>query len=117
MEGSPQWFSATVRLVALIEGARPEHAMECVHVFRSDDWEAAFARALELGRSHEQEYTTAEDRRLQWRLEAVLTLDLLRDSDLDGAEVCSRFVDPTPGEELAFGARLEPERSTPTQTL
>lgn len=87
------WFSTRVRLVAVVEGRAASHQMECVHVFRASEWDSAFQRALELGRSHEEEYTNDAGRVVRWTLAEVVSLDLLKADDLDGAEVYSEMTE------------------------
>ena len=115
IQSGGSWFSARVRLVAFAEGRGATHQMECIHVFRGADWDAAFQRALELGRSHEEEYVNADGALVRWRLAEVVSLDMLRSDDLDGAEVYSEISDIPPGGERS--AEIAPERSQPTQTL
>jgi hypothetical protein len=89
--------------------------MECVHVFRADNWDTAFQRALELGRAHEEEYTNEAGFPVRWVLTEVVSLDLLQTDNLDGAEVYSEITELHLGEGVP--AEVAPERSEPTQTL
>lgn len=116
MPSDPQsWFSTRLRLLAVTGDCTVSFQMECVHVFRSADWGAAFERALELGRGHEHEYPNETGSPVQWRMDAVLTLDLITSDVLDGAEVYSEIneVDPP----MYPPPQFAPERSTPTQTI
>lgn len=109
------WFSTRLRLLAVAERREVFFRMDCVHVFRAADWDAAFQRAIQLGRGHEHEYANDAGRLVQWKLDAVLTLDMVNTDDLDGAEVYSEMdeVDPATYPPPQFA----PERSTPTQSI
>ena len=102
-----QWFSTQVRILCLIEGEGAVSQGESVHVFRAQDWESAFVRALELGRGHEQEYANGDGDLVRWRLDRVVTLDMLRVEDLDGVEVYSSLSDVSGGP--AFDSEFHPE--------
>jgi Domain of unknown function (DUF4288) len=109
-----QWFSASMRLVILVEGEGATSQDEVVHVFRADDCDAAFQRALALGRSHERDYKNGYGQQVRWRLDRILTLDMIRVPDLDGAEVFSALSDVSGGP--GFDADFHPERQQPAQT-
>ena len=111
------WFSARVRLVLLIEGAGARGYADSVFVFRAADFDDAFQRALALGRKQEQEYVGGEGKRVRRRLKEVISLDILRADDLDGAEVYSEPVDLAAGEASNFDQVFTPEASKPTQTV
>lgn len=81
-------------------------------MFRAAGWEQAFRRALELGRSHERDYGDGD--RVRWRLDRILTLDMIGAPDLDGAEVFSALSDVSGGP--GFDTVFEPERHQPGQT-
>jgi hypothetical protein len=103
-----------MRLVILVEGEGATSQDEVVHVFRADDWDVAFQRALALGRSHECDYKNGCEQRVRWRLDRILTLDMIRASDLDGAEVFSALSDVSGGP--GFDTAFDPERHRPAQT-
>jgi hypothetical protein len=110
------WFSTRVRLVSRLGEDRFTHWMDCVHVFLASDWDDAFHRALELGRSHEEEYPNEAGDSVRWVLAEVISLDRVRSESLDGAEVYSKITEVEPS-----GANcpplLTPELSQPTQTI
>jgi Domain of unknown function (DUF4288) len=87
------WFSAKLRVLCLIEGHDEVTQDEVVHIFRATDFEAAFHRALDLGRSHETDYPNGDGKIVRWRFERVVTLDQISAADLDGAEVYSEMSD------------------------
>ncbi len=106
------WFSAPMRLAILVEGRDESTSQDTVvHIFRADDQDSAFGRALELGRSHENEYSNGDGERVRWRFDRVLTVDALSAEGLDGAEVYSALSDPEPG--LTFDTEFRPETHQP----
>lgn len=117
MQTDRQWYSARVQLVAIVEPGRANSVMDSIHVFRASDWDDALRRAVALGRGHEQEYVNADGDRVQWRLREVLSLDLIRADDIDGAEVHSAISDVTADDALSLATELHPERSRPAQTI
>jgi len=114
------WYSARLRIAIVVEGAGVWQYMECVHVFLAAGWPVAFERALVLGRAHEKEYSNTDGRLVRWRLNEILTLDLLSVAEIDGAEVYSEFTDAGPADSAdgsAFDRTLHPEQSQPRQTI
>ena len=109
-----QWFSASMRIVCLIEHDGATSQDERVHIFRAEDWDEALRRAIELGRTHETDYVNADGERVRWRLDRVLTLDMLRAEQLDGAVVFSSASDVSGGP--PFEMEFHPEEHHPGQT-
>jgi hypothetical protein len=57
-----RWYSAQIRWAVMVEGKQGlRHWEEAVHIFLSDDDDAAFQRALEIG--HQAERSRDEGRR------------------------------------------------------
>ena len=111
------WFSAKVRLVCLIEPTGAVRHMDSVYVFRSVDFQTAFKRALDLGKSQERAYLNADNKRVEWKLAEIVSLDIIAAESLDGVEVYSEPVDLAPRDALPIDVELHPERSEPTQTI
>ena len=111
------WFSAKVRLVCLIELTGAVRYMDSIYVFRSADFQTAFQRALDLGKSQERSYLNADQKKVIWKLAEIISLDMITAESLDGVEVYSEPADLTPGEAISIDVALHPERSQPTQTL
>ena len=111
------WFSTKVRLVCLIEPIGAVRYMDSVYVFRSADFQTAFKRALELGKSQEKTYFNVDKQKVVWKLTEIVSLDMITAESLNGAEVYSEPVDLAPGEAFPMDAALYPELSEPTQTL
>jgi hypothetical protein len=72
--------------------------------------------AVDLGREKETDYVNPDGARVRRRLERVLTLDWLRDGDLDRATVWSRIESVPPNDALAFDIEFEPLASEPSST-
>jgi hypothetical protein len=111
------WFSAKIRVACLIEGPGLVQYMDSIHVFRAENFDTAMKSAVNLGRRHEEEYINSKQERVRWRLKEIISLDILGEDLVDGAEVYSEPVEPKPMEHFDFGAEFDPGVSVPTQTL
>lgn len=117
MDPSERWFSTKVRVYCLVEGAGVFDCWEPVHVFRAGDLDIARERAIELGRSHDQDYLNEAGQRVRWRCSDILSLDDLGvESDLDGREVYYDVADWAPRIGVGFDTEFHPELSEPNQT-
>ncbi len=112
-----QWYSSKLRTVCLVEASGPLHYMDCVHVFRATSWQSALERAVELGRAHERSYLNDDNRKVRWALKEILTLDVLSDFQLDGAEVHSEFSDVAADDSSELDTIFHPEDSSPEQSV
>jgi hypothetical protein len=111
---SESWYSARMRIVCLIEGVGAHSEHHNVHIFRAADFDSAFVRALEIGRTHEGEYLNGDGETVRWRLARIESLDVIRADNLDGAEV---YFEPSlPSEVVAFDAEFHPEAHKPDVT-
>lgn len=117
MMAHPQWYSAKVRLVCLVEDEGAVQYQDTVLLFRAVSFREAFARALQLGREREEAYLNANRQQVIWRLKEILTLDFVSDTDLDGVEVCSDPTELEEDESYPFTAVFDPESSETTQTI
>jgi uncharacterized protein DUF4288 len=111
-----QWFSTKIRLACIVEPKGLQRFMDSIYVFQSTDFDAAFRKAMDIGRSQERNYLNDADELVQWRLKEIISLDLIRPQSLDGAEVYSEPVEPAASDFLIDNA-FHPEDSNPTQTL
>ncbi|XXY32264.1 DUF4288 domain-containing protein [Sorangium sp. So ce233] len=111
------WFSSRLRIACLIEPAGLHRYMDSVHLFKASDLSDAMRRALELGKSHEQEYLNVDGKRVRWLLASVVSLDLIGDDVTDGVEVYSEPVEIRADEFVDFNYKFTPEESEPTQTI
>jgi hypothetical protein len=74
-------------------------------------------RAVEIGRSREDNYLNAEGKRVAVKLGEIETLDMLASEDLDGLETYSEPVPAGPEDrKLTVNSKFHPEVSKPTQT-
>lgn len=113
-----QWFSAKIRLACLIKSRGLQSYADSIYVFRSDDFNDAFRKALAIGKAQESSYLNSDEDLVQWKLKEVISLDAIPSSLLDEwAEVYSEPVEPLPSEQFPFDYEFHPENSKPTQTL
>ena len=111
-----QWFSTKIRLACIIEPKGLRRFMDSIYVFRSTDFDDAFRKAINIGRSQEKSYLNDADELVEWRLKEIISLDLIKPQSLDGAEVYSEPVEPAASDSLIDNG-FHPEDSNPTQTL
>lgn len=111
-----QWFSSKIRLACIIEPKRLQRFMDSIYVFQSTDFDDAFRRAIDIGRSQEKNYLNDAKELVEWKLKEIISLDLIRPQSLDGAEVYSEPVE-TDATDSLFDSAFNPEDSNPTQTL
>lgn len=111
------WYSTKLRWVVLVEPEGATRYSDSVLLLQAEDFEHARARALELGRKQEEEYTNPDGQRVRWRLKEIVSLDQLGDTIRDGMEVYSEPADLGREAELPFDAEFHPEQSQPTQTV
>ncbi len=104
----------------------PEGAIEyadSLYIFQVEDendntdlWGEALRHAVRLGKQQETEYRNFKNRQVRWKLKEVTTLDMIRSTNLDGAEVYAEFVSLGEGEEIPFDTPFDPATSCPVQT-
>jgi hypothetical protein len=72
-----QWYYAQLRWAVMVEGKEGlREWKEAVHIFLSEDEQAAFQQALEIGRQGEDIHTEGR-REVETRLAEVVRLDCL----------------------------------------
>jgi hypothetical protein len=109
------FYSARLLYYILVDSGTPRRRQNCdetVVVFRAENFDRAFERALELGHAAETEYRNAYGQRVRWAFVEVATLDEIGPA-VDGAEVASRQhvrVTPRP---VPANRGFHPERSKP----
>jgi hypothetical protein len=111
-------YSARLRHVALIEGARPSRRPlinETIVILRAASRRGAMRRALELGRASEHEYLNTKGKRVRLVFAEILTLDALP-RELDGAEIWSTLEPRTLSHSVSFDSRFRPAASKPFET-
>jgi hypothetical protein len=100
------WYYARVRWAVMVEGRGLRQWKESMFLFQAVDREAAFQRALELGKKRQE----TQERRQGWvdkRLAEIIELDELWDGEQ--IELGTKPADRT----IAFEHQFEPERSEP----
>ena len=113
------FYSAGLLFVLLVDDGRPRKThlwYEIVVAFRARDFDHAFSRALEIGRSHETQYLNCDGQQVRWALVEVMTLDHVG-KRIDGAEVASRLVRRRSKAAIPFGTEFKPQDSTPSGTF
>ena len=61
-----QWYRARIRWAEMVEGRGIRNWEEGLYLFRSEDREAAFVRALEIGEGGQSGGGEEEGRRRRW---------------------------------------------------
>ena len=112
-----QWYRARIRWAEMVEGRGIRHWEEGLHLFRSEDREGAFRRALEIGEGGQ---SGGEDngRRPRWvetRLAEVATLDCLG-SELEDEPLEVHWMRLPAREKIAFDHKFEPARTAPPKS-
>jgi hypothetical protein len=112
-------YSARLLFVVVVDDRRPRKTHtwdEIVLIFRARDFDHAFSRALEIGRSHETEYLNCDQQKVRWALVEVENLDFVG-KRADGAEVASRLSRRRSKRAIPFGKKFQPEKSKPSQSF
>jgi ATP-dependent helicase YprA (DUF1998 family) len=114
-----KFYSARLLFIILIDNKRPRRRNdydETVVLFRANDFDHAFTRALELGRAAETHYLNQRGQAVRWALVKVVTLDCVGAS-VEGREVASNLHARTALKPVSFSTRFRPERSRPNQSI
>ena len=108
------WYSAKLRMIRVIDGP-VDDMFDCqVHTFRSTDFDAALAKAIELGRKQESSFVNGYGQRVKWRLAEVVSLSLLGSGALGGAlDVHSEPAPMTDADRVPHDTVFHPELSKP----
>ena len=112
-----QWYRARIRWAEMVEGRGIRHWEEGLYLFRSEDREAAFRRALEIGEGG-QSGGEEDGRRPRWvetRLAEVVTLDCLG-SELEDEPLEVHWIRLQAREKIAFDHKFEPSRTIPPKS-
>jgi hypothetical protein len=111
------WYSAQLRFVVMVESIGGDFFNDQVYLFKAKDFPDALERALSIGRAAEREYRNSNGELVCWRLMNVVSLDVLRTQELDGAEICANTIRLEPSERIPWGTTFTPEASKPIQTI
>lgn len=110
-----QWYRAQIRWAEMVEGRGLRHWEEGLYLFRSEDRDTAFRRALEIGeggQSGGEEETGRCTRWVETRLVEVMTLDCLGD-ELEEEPLEVHWIRLPATEKIAFNHKFEPARKAP----
>jgi hypothetical protein len=113
------FYSARLILIILVDDGQPRKTHtwdEIVVTFRARNFDHAFVRALEIGRSHEVAYRNAHGQRVRWALVEIENLDRIG-RRLDATEVASRLKPRRSKTTIPFSRRFHPEKSKPAQSF
>lgn len=112
-----QYFSSKLRYLIFVGDDPATLGNDQVYVFRANDFDAAFERALHLGIAGEKAYKNHLSQDVRWRFAEVISLDILPSEDLDSIEIYSEPVHFSDTDALSTNCELNPSKSKPTQTL
>ena len=111
------YYSARLHVVSIVDD--PDQLQERSYLcdypfvlFLATDDDAAFMRALELGKQRESEYMNADGQRVRWRLRAVEFIWKLG-TEINGIEVGSILDEYRPDVALTFDTVFSPETEIP----
>ena len=113
------FYSARLLFVILVDDGHPRKTHtwdEIIVVFRARDFNHAFSRALEIGRTHEAEYLNCKNQKVRWSLVEVENLDFVG-KRVDGEEVASHLSRRRSKKVLPFQIEFHPEDSKPAQSF
>jgi len=113
-----QWYRARIRWAEMVEGSGIRHWQEGLYLFRSEDREAAFHRALDIGEGGQGGGEEETDRRRRWvetRLAEVVTLDCLGD-ELEEEPLEVHWMRLPAAEKIAFDHKFEPAKKVPMES-
>ncbi len=115
-----QWYRARIRWAEMVERRGIRHWEEGLYLFRSEDREAAFQRALEIGeggQSGGEEETRRCTRWVETRLAEVVALDCLGPEVPEEEEPLEvHWMRLPASERIAFDHKFEPARKMPTES-
>lgn len=112
------WYRARIRWAEMVEGCGIRHWEEGLYVFRSDDREAAFQRALQIGEGGQSGGEEEARHRTRWvetRLAEVVTLDCLGD-ELEEEPMEVHWMRLPATEKIAFNHRFDPAKNIPRES-
>lgn len=112
-----QWYRARIRWAEMVEGHGIRHWEEGLYLFRSENHDAAFQRALEIGEGGQSGATEESRRRTRWietRLAEVVALDCLGPELSEEEEPLEVHWIRLPAmEKIAFEHKFEPAKKMP----
>jgi hypothetical protein len=113
-----QWYRARIRWAEMVKGRGIRNWEEGLYLFRSEDREAAFRRALEIGEGGQSGGEEEGRHRTCWvetRLVEVVTLDCLGD-ELEEEPLEVHWMRLPATERIAFDHTFEPAKKVPPES-
>jgi hypothetical protein len=113
-----QWYRARIRWAEMVEGRGIRNWEEGLYLFRSEDREAAFVRALEIGEGGQSGGEEESRHRTRWvetRLAEVVALDCLGDQ-LEEEPLEVHWMRLPATEKIAFEHKFEPGNKAPRES-
>jgi hypothetical protein len=113
-----QWYRARIRWAEMVERHGLRHWEEGLYLFRSEDRDAAFHRALEIGeggQSGGEEETGRGRRWVETRLVEVVTLDCMGD-ELEEEPLEVHWIRLPATERIGFDHKFEPAKKAPARS-
>jgi hypothetical protein len=114
-----QWYQARIRWAEMVEGRGIRNWEEGLYLFRSEDREAAFQRALEIGEGGQsggdEERARRRTRWVETRLAEVVTPDCLGD-ELEEEPLEVHWIRLPATEKIAFDHKFEPAQKVPPES-
>ena len=115
-----QWYRARILWAEMVEGRGIRHWEEGLYLFRSEDREAAFRRALEIGeggQSGGEDETRCRTHWVETRLAEVVALDCLGPELKEEEEPLEvHWIRLPATERLPFDHRFEPAKKVPPES-
>ena len=108
------WYRARIRWAEMVAGRGIRHWEEGLYLFRSEDRDAAFQRALEIGKSGQSggEQGRRRPRWVETRLAEVVTVDCLG-AELEEEPLEVHWIRLPATEKIAFDHKFEPAKKVP----
>jgi hypothetical protein len=109
------FYSARLLFIITVDDGKPKRRHdynELVILFRARDFDHAFEKALELGKSRETTYKNYKNQHVRWALVEISTLDHVG-RKIDGMEVASKIFLRNAPKPISAKQRFQPEKSKP----
>lgn len=112
------YYSARLIVVILMDDGKPKKKNnydEQIIVFKAENYEHAFARAIEIGREQETIYENDKEQDVRWALVKVEEIKFIG-KKIDGVEVISKLSHVISKTPIPFDCRFKPEKQEPHES-
>ena len=110
------YFSIRISIICLVDESQiPEDGYTQdiqIYIVKAGDFDEAFKKAIEIGKSEEQDYINEFGNKVKWVFKEVEAITRLGDSVL-GIEISSRMEGFNPENPIAYETPFRPEKSDP----